>query len=314
MLVVDNSQKRKKMPDIANCSKENLQVPLDRVGMTSVQLPLNIEQEGKSYQISAKADLFVNLAKKEAKGIHMSRLFLKAQEAFEKKLFSLKLLEDLLKEFVSSHKDLSTEAYIRLNFDYMTIRQALLSDFAGWRSYPIVIEAKYKNEQFSFDFGLDILYSSTCPCSAALSRQLIQDHFKASFTEETINKEELYAWLGKSENIVATPHSQRSQLKVKLRFDENKKDLSFMEYIDLLEKTLATPVQTAVKREDEQEFARLNASNLMFCEDAARKIHAALNSKPEIKDFWLKVDHKESLHPHNAVSITTKGIEGGFQA
>ena len=30
---------------------------------------------------------------------------------------------------------------------------------------------------------------------------------------------------------------------------------------------LKTPVQAAVKREDEQEFARLNGQNLMFCED-----------------------------------------------
>jgi len=26
--------------------------------------------------------------------------------------------------------------------------------------------------------GLEILYSSTCPCSAALARQLIQDKFR----------------------------------------------------------------------------------------------------------------------------------------
>ena len=37
-----------------------------------------------------------------------------------------------------------------------------------------------------------------------------------------------------------------------------------------MEAALGTPVQTAVKREDEQAFARLNGRNLMFCEDAPR--------------------------------------------
>ena len=47
--------------------------------------------------------------------------------------------------------------------------------------------------------------------------------------------------------------------------------------IDLAEGALKTPVQSAVKREDEQAFARLNGRNLMFCEDAARRIAAVLH-------------------------------------
>ncbi len=83
--------------------------------------------------------------------------------------------------------------------------------------------------------------------------------------------------------------------------------------IDLVESTLKTPVQAAVKRADEQEFARLNASNLMFCEDAARKIQASLDNNTQFKDFWVRVNHIESLHPHDAVAIVTKGVEGGYR-
>jgi GTP cyclohydrolase I len=71
-------------------------------------------------------------------------------------------------------------------------------------------------------------------------------------------------------------------------------------------------VQTAVKREDEQEFARLNGQNLMFCEDAARKIQAALNAVDTYSDFWVRVNHLESLHAHDAVSVVTKGVTGGY--
>jgi len=56
----------------------------------------------------------------------------------------------------------------------------------------------------------------------------------------------------------------------------------------------------------------LNGHNLMFVEDAARRVKNALNQKASYLDFWLRVEHYESLHAHDAVSITTKGVEGGF--
>ena len=68
-----------------------------------------------------------------------------------------------------------------------------------------------------------------------------------------------------------------------------------------------TPVQTAVKREDEQEFARLNGENSMFVEDALRTMKKALNSFDSLESFEIKTHHFESLHAHDAVgSIRSK--------
>jgi GTP cyclohydrolase I len=67
-----------------------------------------------------------------------------------------------------------------------------------------------------------------------------------------------------------------------------------------------------VKREDEQEFALRNGQNLMFCEDAGRKLQTALNADERFDDFWIRIEHHESLHAHNAVSITTKGVDDGY--
>tara|TARA_B100001248_G_scaffold261746_1_gene254057 strand:- start:61205 stop:62152 length:948 start_codon:yes stop_codon:yes gene_type:complete len=302
------------MPDIAHQTKSENYGTLDRVGMTDVQIPLILSTDGKDFRVAAKADLFVNLIDPEAKGIHMSRLFLKAQESFEKNTFDLQLLKNLLSSFIESHKDLSDEAFIRLKFDYLTLRSALLSDFAGWRSYPVVIEAKQNSKGFHVQLHFEIMYSSTCPCSAALSRQALQEHFDKSFSSTPIDKETVHQWLGEEKNMAATPHSQRSLMQAKIRFQTGIQDFDIEVFIDRMEAALSTPVQTAVKREDEQEFARLNAANLMFCEDAARRAKQELSEIPQVDDFWLKVEHLESLHPHNAVSIATKGVEGGFKA
>jgi len=101
-------------------------------------------------------------------------------------------------------------------------------------------------------------------------------------------------------------------VRVELRpaFDE----LPVAALIDRIEAALGTPVQTAVKREDEQAFARLNAENLMFCEDAARRIQAALDSDERVHDFWIRASHFESLHPHDAIAFAVKGVAGGYAA
>lgn len=120
-----------------------------------------------------------------------------------------------------------------------------------------------------------------------------------------ISKSEITQWITSESGAVATPHSQRSYAYVKLtRGGDALPNLP--ELITQLEATIGTPVQTAVKRQDEQAFAKLNAENLMFCEDAARRLKRALERKENVLDYWFKVEHQKSLHAHNAVAIDFK--------
>lgn len=82
--------------------------------------------------------------------------------------------------------------------------------------------------------------------------------------------------------------------------------ISLLALLDRVERALRTPVQAAVMREDEQAFALANGGNLMFCEDAARRIYAALETCPGIVGFHARVEHLESLHPHDAVAHVGK--------
>jgi GTP cyclohydrolase I len=105
--------------------------------------------------------------------------------------------------------------------------------------------------------------------------------------------------------MAATPHAQRSTAQVTVRLAAGF-DLPVAELVAMLERALATPVQTAVKREDEQAFAKLNAENLMFCEDAARRIRVALDADPRIAGYRVRAAHHESLHPHDAVAEVSR--------
>jgi GTP cyclohydrolase IB len=143
---------------------------------------------------------------------------------------------------------------------------------------------------------------------------LIQEKFQRDFpANKPLDHKAVTQWLGTEEGICATPHSQRSVAEIRVKLASSF-GFPIVELIDRVEDALKTPVQTAVKREDEQEFALLNGANLMFCEDAARRIHGALDSDERVVDFWARASHLESLHPHDAVAITTKGIENGFRS
>ena len=124
---------------------------------------------------------------------------------------------------------------------------------------------------------------------------------------------EVKAWLGTEDAIAGTPHAQRSIAQLRVRLDDTLTGFPVTALVDAVEAALATPVQTAVKREDEQEFARRNAANLMFCEDAGRRLKMMLDARADILDFRVRVEHHESLHAHDAVSVFAKGVRGGYE-
>ncbi|WP_019616649.1 GTP cyclohydrolase FolE2 [Psychromonas ossibalaenae] len=304
------------MPDIANSAQAQTEGTLDRVGMSNIELPLMVQTDDCApQQVSASAELFVNLGDAQAKGIHMSRLYLQLDQLSTESELTLETLTTLLEGFITSHHELSQQAFAKFSFDYHLRRKSLISEKRGWKAYPVIITGLLNDGNLELELQVNVPYSSTCPCSAALARQLIQDAFSQKYEQQTeINKDDILSWLGSTQGIVATPHSQRSIVEVKVKLNETNSSFPIIELIDLVEDTLKTPVQAAVKREDEQEFARLNGQNLMFCEDAARHLQYSLHKQTKFDDFWLRVNHYESLHAHDAVSITTKGIEGGYSA
>ncbi|ATG78537.1 MULTISPECIES: GTP cyclohydrolase FolE2 [Pseudoalteromonas] len=302
------------MPDIADTAPALQTGKLDWVGMGEIELPFIFESRDLApVTVNAKARAFVNLHKEEAKGIHMSRLFLALDMLSTEQQVNPQTIAQALDTFITSHEGLSDKAQIEFKFELPLRRKSLLSGKTGWKSYPITLTSTLENNNIHYELTVDVTYSSTCPCSAALARQLIQNAFSEKFNQETLSQKDVHEWLGTTQGIVATPHSQRSIANVKVKLNSKTDEFDVVNLINMLEEELKTPVQAAVKREDEQEFARLNGQNLMFCEDAARKIKALLEHN-NYADYWLQINHYESLHAHDAVAIAVKGLTNGYQA
>jgi len=290
------------LPDVSLTDLAPVLSPLQWVGMQGIDLPVLVAEPGYRRELHARADVQVDLPAPQVKGIHMSRLHRLLDVLGEGQALSPAGLRQQLLAMVDSHQDCETRsARLRLCFDLLSRRPALVTkDLAGWKSYPVQLDASLIRGVFTLQVQVTVTYSSTCPCSAALSRQLIEQGFLDAFAgQDRVDPVAVGAWL-RQHATLATAHSQRSEAQIAVGVAGDAPTLGLFALIDRIEQSVGTPVQTAVKRADEQAFAALNGQNLMFVEDAARRIHAALQGG--YTNPYIHVRHLESLHSHDAVA------------
>ncbi|QTD92718.1 GTP cyclohydrolase FolE2 [Burkholderia anthina] len=290
------------LPDISVTDAAPRHRPLDWVGMQGIDLPVAVAEPGCRRDVHARADIQVDLPAPHVKGIHMSRLYRLLDTLGDGEALSPAGLQRVLHEMVDSHRDCGTRsARLQLRFDLLARRPALVTaGLAGWKSYPVRLDATLTGDLFALHAQVTIVYASTCPCSAALSRHWVEQAFLAAFgRDDRVEPAAVAAWLQRHATA-ATPHSQRSEAVVDVGLAAGHAPLGLIALIDRVEHALGTPVQTAVKRADEQAFAVLNGENLMFVEDAARRVQAALDGA--YANPRVHVRHLESLHPHDAVA------------
>lgn len=296
------SDQPRRLPDVA-FDVAALARPLDWVGMSNIALPLRVASAaGDTIMVPASVDVSVDLRDANARGIHMSRLYLELQHAFASETVTPAGLRRVLQSLVDTQAGLSTRARLVLRYEHLLLRPALASDHSGWKRYPIEIDAALIDGHLRLGLRFSVEYSSTCPASAALSRQLNAERFAEDFADARPLSTAIHEWLASERGLAATPHAQRSRAEVRVELRPAFDEVPLTALVDAVEQALGTPVQTAVKREDEQAFARLNAENLMFCEDAARRIAATLSADARVERYEAQVAHYESLHAHDAVA------------
>ena len=289
-------------------------VTLDRVGMRGIEMPVRVVLGDEAFLLPAKVSAAVDLCDPTARGIHMSRLYRLCNEHLTTDPLEPVALKRLLDAMLESHAGLSQHAFLDIEFTLPVLRPALISGLSGWRQYPIRLHCERDEARWRGVLAVDVLYSSTCPGSAAMARQVVAQRFGQTFGSGSVDGAAVAQWLESAAGGAATPHAQRSLARVEVSMgDALPGALPMLPLIDAVEVALQTAVQGAVKRVDEQEFARLNGENPLYCEDAARRIRAALDALPWVTDYRIEAAHLESLHPHDAVASVIKGIAGGFQ-
>jgi GTP cyclohydrolase I len=293
-------------------------VPLNKVGIAPVDLPIIVKRRDGSEQVlQAQASLYCSLDDPNAKGLNLSRLYILMHNTIKDHL-TIDGIKAALEEM--ANKQGSRKAFCKLRFKYPWMQRALrsredltedevqrgqyqkledgqlisLRKLEGHIAYNCILEGNYDaaaERKYKFFLTVEYVYSSTCPCS-----------FELAHNSTALRR------------AAANAHSQRSVMKATVEFDPN--HIVWIEdMVELYRQHVPTEVQIVVKRRDEQAFAELNGSNLLFSEDVVRIMYAGLDSwydAGKIFDFRVITDHQESLHPWQAIALVTKGVPGGL--
>ena len=271
------------LPDLQNGPEsliKGARAPIQHVGISNFRLPLDYRQRDGgqiSLETSVTGSVSLDAAKK---GINMSRI-MRSFYGHAGKAFDFARIEDVLRSYLEDLE--SAAARLQLAFRYPMMRPSLRSGLEGYQYYDVAFESVRNGRESVRVLHLDYVYSSTCPCSLELS-----EHARVARGQ------------------IATPHSQRSVARISVVL-EGERPLWIEDLVGLCNAAIPTETQVMVKREDEQAFAELNASNPIFVEDAVRLMYEVLAGDERIGDFRVVASHQESLHSHDAVSILTRG-------
>jgi GTP cyclohydrolase I len=289
-------------------------VPINKVGVSGVDLPVNfIRRDGSLEKLTTSVSLYGSLDSPNSKGLNLSRfpIVMHEQIANHLSIEGIKLILDELQK-----KQGSRDIYCKMKFKYPWTQKALRTrkelpkdapkdqifkvvdgvnlsheKLEGYIFYDCVLEGQKHSDEYKFFLTVNYVYSSTCPCSFELAQDATTRRGRA-----------------------ANGHSQRSIAKITVQFDPNN-PIFIEDIVEMARMQVPTEVVVICKRRDEQAFAELNGSNLLFTEDAIRLLYEGLDNlfnQNKITDFSVVTDHIESLHPWSATAVIRKGVPGGL--
>lgn len=298
-------------------------IPINKVGVSGVDLPVQLlRRDGSVQTLHASVSLYGSLDNENAKGLNLSRFPIVMHEALANHISiegmtgvldalqvkqgshsiycKMKFKYPWTQDALRTRKELNPNDYIEgadITQDpnyFQTVEGVHLSHekAVGHIFYDCVLEAQRHGVDYKFYLTVSYVYSSTCPCSFELSQDAILKR-----------------------GVAANGHSQRSIGKITVQFDPAN-PVYIEDIVEMARTQIPTEVVVICKRRDEQAFAELNGSNLLFTEDAIRLLYQGLDEMFEagrISDFSIVTDHLESLHPWQATAITAKNIVGGLR-
>ncbi|CAB1129599.1 GTP cyclohydrolase FolE2 [Candidatus Hydrogenisulfobacillus filiaventi] len=253
------------LPDIQD-QRDERGLPIQRVGIKDVRLPLTIRQrDGQLQTVQATVTLTVDLAAHK-KGTHMSRFVAVLHEwrTQEVDASSLReLLEAMKQRLGASYVD------VILSFTYFVTKHAPVTGLASLLDYRVSLAAELdRHDQFRLLVGMEVPYTSLCPCSKEIS-----DY---------------------------GAHNQRGSLRVKLEVDPAHPALTLEDLGELLEAQSSCEVYPLLKRPDEKFVTEYAYDHPKFVEDILRDTVLALREDPRVGWFEAEIENYESIHNHNA--------------
>jgi GTP cyclohydrolase I len=251
------------MEDIQSRS-DRRDVPLERVGIARLALPMMILEKSEAYQhVVAECSLMVEVPA-DVRGAHLSR-FVEVVTEWANRPVSSSELRSLLEETRRRSGSVSAEAEIR--FTYFLPRSAPVSGMSGFLDYMCEFHGRLDGEGYEFILGAEVPITTLCPCSRAISE--------------------------------VGAHNQRATLEAKVCYADG----AFIWLEDLiasLEAQASCPVFPILKRADEKYVTETAYENAKFVEDVVRDAVLSIERMSDVVWCAVRCESVESIHNHNA--------------
>lgn len=254
----------KSLKDVQNRS-DHRGIAIQKVGVNDVHLPFCIKGKNEATQnVLAKIKFTVDLSK-EYKGTHMSR-FLEILSDWNHKPIAAADLEGILNAALEKLE--AQSVFLQIDFKYFIRKQAPISRRESVLDLNCsFIAQKILNQKMEFILGINVPFTSLCPCSKEIS------------------------------NYGA--HNQRGLMRVKLKLPVE--SVPWIEDLaELLEAQACCPVYPLLKREDEKFVTERAYENPKFVEDVLRDLVIVLRQIDGVLWFSAECENYESIHNHTA--------------
>jgi len=303
------------------------QIPIKKVGMRNVELPLQIFHTGlqKSIEVKGNFSSYCNLVE-GVKGINMSRISRTLIDVIENNDFSqnkniFAMMELFSETLQKAH--CTDNIFTKVKFDYPIYTHSPYTTLSSPEYAHVILETILEEKTLKKYLTVSRVGMSLCPCSKEMSL------LKNNLTEQDLALVKALPSELRSTILQAGfgAHNQRSHIDVTLEVVQN---MCLEEVFVLLDRAFSCPTKTVLKRPDEKyetevsymggffdtsfsppKFVDVEGTGPKFVEDIARDVADQLNTLLDttIADYIVVVNNDESIHSGNilATAVLTAG-------
>jgi GTP cyclohydrolase MptA (EC 3.5.4.-) len=289
-----------RLPDVQATSPD-VMVNLNRVGVTDVKKLVEVARKDKRpIVLISKFDIFVDLPSNR-KGANLSRNFEAMNEVLEEATASpVYMIEDLCGEITKKLLDrheYAQRSEARMKSEYVVRRRTPATKQQCQEVIDIFAEASAeRGKGIKKMIGAEVVGMTTCPCAQEMMTEQAIEELRKIGVDEAKIKEFI------SRFPMAT-HNQRGRGIISIETSEGY-DVSLDDIIEVIEKSLSSPVFEFLKRSDEHVLVYNAHKNPKFVEDCVREMAKNVvenfSHLPDEAIVTIKQINEESIHRHNA--------------
>jgi len=275
-----------------------IQLGLQRVGVTNVAKVIRIEHAGHEQTFAAAISCTVDLDPAR-KGVHMSRFPELFGEAIDEVVIREALLVESLAAHIASHvleRQDALRAEVRIEAQYPIERRTPVTGLRTQEIAKLIGVAAATRERVRRVVGVEATGINACPCAQGLVAGAAADRLvDAGFSGDDVERI--------LELVPLATHNQRGRGTLLVGTDAQ---VNAERLVDIVEASMSSPVYELLKRPDELHVVEHAHLQPRFVEDSVRiSLKHTLERYPELDDddfVYARQVNLETIHDHDVLA------------